>query len=99
MADKGDMKRMARRSMLEELRKEMRGLEGEGLSKVTVAAKDPEDLKEGLEKAEEIVEDSEEMPEMAPEMASELMDDEESEEKDYDSMSREELLACVKEMM
>lgn len=52
-----------------------------GMKKVTVAAKDSEGLKEGLEKAEEVLEDSEEM--------------EESEDMDYSEMSKEELIEML----
>jgi hypothetical protein len=61
-----------------------------GMQKVTVAAKNPEDLKKGLETAEKI---TEEMPEMNPDMAN----SDESEESDmYEDTDADEamLAAC-----
>lgn len=54
----------AKKSVLGDLVKEMNGMAAnsiKGLKKVTVAAKDNEGLKEGLEKAEDMVEKKDEM--------------------------------------
>lgn len=62
-----DMKHEAKRNMLQELKKMASGMLGEDLKgkmdsmkKVTVAGKDNESLKKGLEVAEEILGDTEE---------------------------------------
>jgi len=69
-------------SVLDELSSMMGGEMADklkGMKKVTVAAKDSEGLKAGLEKAEEVIEDSEEM----------------EDEKDYSEMSKEELIEML----
>jgi len=69
-------------SVLDELSSMMGGEMADklkGMKKVTVAAKDSEGLKAGLEKAEEVIEDSEEM----------------EDEKDYAEMSKEELIEML----
>lgn len=74
---------------------------GGALKKVTVMAKDDQDLKKGLEKAEELVEN---MPEMEEESESEDMDMEEadmmsSEDKDAKIAMLEEQLSKMQEML
>lgn len=70
---------------------------GGALKKVTVMAKDSEDLKKGLEKAEEIVED---MPDMAEESESEEMDMEDMQEEDMmSSENKDAKIAMLEEQL
>ena len=92
---KKDVKKMGRRSALEDLRKKMREMEGEGIKKVTVAAPDSDSLEKGLEMAKEKVKEMEDMSE-----ESENEESEEKEEKsDLSDKSKEELLDMIKELM
>jgi hypothetical protein len=51
-----DKKHKAKREALQKLRKAMMSDSGKGVMSVKVVAKDPESLKKGLEKAEELTE-------------------------------------------
>lgn len=94
-----NMEKDAKLSALKNLRNEMsqmmQGNLGEKMNKVTVAAKDKEGLKKGLEKAEEILEekpDMEEMEEAAGEDLDndmELGEDEEHQDKVVEGMDEE----------
>lgn len=77
----------AKIDVLQELMDMADGAEGDsimdGLQKVTVAAKDKEGLKQGLEKAEEVLEGSEEMEEEdMEESENEMSEDDEISEKE-----------------
>ena len=62
-------KKDAKLKVLKEMRNVASGMMGDGIkdhmSKVTVAAKDPKDLKKGLEKAEEVVDEGSDSPAIA----------------------------------
>lgn len=85
-----EMSKKAKKEMIKMLKKTMRdssyGDMGEGLSKVTVAAKNPEDLEEGLSKAQEILRKRFEAMGMDPEEAEE---DEEEMEEEFEEESEE----------
>lgn len=86
-----DMKRKARKGALSKFKKLMQGMGGDGYEKgitAKVIAKDPESLKEGLEKAAEVVDYSEEMSDDY-----EMMDH----GMDYESYSKEDLIEMLKE--
>jgi len=79
-----DLKSKAKKAMLEKLRQEMGKMGADNMMGgmgVEVQADDKEGLLEGLEKAEEVIEDSDEMEEEADE---------------YGEMSRDELIAMIK---
>lgn len=64
-----DSYKSAKMSMLDALKSEMSGMMADdmkGLKKVTVAAKDEQGLKEGLEKAEDMIEGEQEDGEVCP---------------------------------
>jgi hypothetical protein len=94
------MKKMeAKLKMLQELKKAMKQ-EGakemmmpEKKMGVAVEADSPENLKKGLDKAKEVIDNKDEMMEEveAPK--------EEKTMEDYEKMSREELLECIKDMI
>lgn len=96
---KDETKKKGRRKALELLRNEMRGMEAEGMKKVSVMAKDDEGLKEGLDVAKSKVD---EMSEMTDEMAEEHIESHEAsndEEDEYSDMSKEDLIKKLKETM
>jgi len=85
-----EMKRKAKKKMLQALRKQMaesggESMIGEGLG-VTVKAKDEEGLKEGLEKASELVDEGV-VEEMEKKADDEMMEEHEEE----DSMTQDEI--------
>ena len=94
------MKKEARREAIKAFREKARKKMGEGRKGIAaqVVAKDKESLKEGLKKAAEVVDEADEMEEMAHEAMEseehEMMEDES--EKDYESMSKEELIKLLK---
>lgn len=98
-AMKGEFMDEKKRSVMHELLNEMDEMANEsltkGMKKVTVAAKDEEGLKAGLEKAEEMVE--EKMGEEEYE-ESEMPEEEYAEESEEAEMSMEELEAEIKKL-
>jgi cbb3-type cytochrome oxidase cytochrome c subunit len=83
----------AKMSVLENLSNDMSGMlsdDVKGLKKVTVASKDAEGLKEGLDKAEELLSGSED--------ESEEESEEEGQEMSSDSMGIDELDAKIAEL-
>lgn len=101
-----DMEKVkAKMGVIEDLRNEMSGMMGnrvkDGLSKVEVSASDPEGLKEGLEKAEEVVDEAPMMMESDSYMSDEdmYMEDEEYESAEDVQAKIEELMELKRQMM
>ena len=96
MSKDKDIEKKGRRGALESLRKAMRGMEGEGIKKVTVAAEDTEGLKEGLDVAKEKLE---EMKEVSEDHEDHDHSEDDSEKKsDLDDKSREELIEMINDL-
>ena len=96
-----EKKYKAKREMLEQLKKVMGEMGADtamGGMGVKVEAKDKEGLMEGLDKAKEVVEDAPDMEEVQEDVEDSEEEYEDAEEStDYDEMSREELIAMLKE--
>ena len=108
-----DMKSQSKLKALKELNKVMKDMMGEevkskigGLKKVTVAASNAEDLKKGLNKAEEILdkpsleevlsdEDSQESDEHEMQESEEMENEEENSDK---KMSKEDIMAQIEKL-
>lgn len=107
-----DIKSQSKLKALKELNNMMKGMMGEdvkskmgGLKKVTVAASNDEDLKKGLNKAEELVGKKPNLEELMSEEHSDeespeedMMEDESMEESEDKKMSKEEILAQIEKL-